>query len=125
MIKRCAIFVATKARARYIFEYFIESMINDGIQIVELYKNQGIVLFSNGEEWKTFIVNEACCGMRWSKAIIDDKISQMEIDIYINPARGPYAENYKKIYLPDDDDGYHILLKKQFMKESEEKYNVE
>ena len=125
MIKHCIIFATTKARAHFIFCNLLEVMLDEGIQIVKLYKNQGIVLFSNGEEWRTFIVNEACRGMRWSKAIIDDKISQMEIDIYINPARGQYAENYKKIYLPDDDDGYHILLKKQFMKESEEKYNVE
>lgn len=84
-------------------------MLDEGIQIVKLKGNSDVVLFSNGEEWHTSVISENCRGRRWDRAFVDSKISFVEIETYVEPAKNPHAENYRKLYLPDEKSCHSIF----------------
>lgn len=117
MIKHCIIFATTKARAHFIFYNLLEVMLDEGIQIVELKRNSDVVLFSNGEEWHTYVISENCCGRRWDRAFVDSKISFVEIETYVEPAKNPHAEDYRMLYLPYEK-SCHSIFKEEFIDEN-------
>lgn len=92
-------------------------MLDEGIQIVELKRNSDVVLFSNGEEWHTCVISENCCGRRWDRAFVDSKISFVEIETYVEPAKNPHAEDYRILYLPDERVAI-AFLKEEFIDEN-------
>ncbi len=114
MIKHCIIFATTKARAHFIFCNLLEVMLDEGIQIVKLKGNPDVALFSSGEEWRTCVANENCRGIHWDRAFVDSEIPLVEIETYVEPAKNPYAEDYRKLYLPDEK-GYRSILKEKFI----------
>lgn len=109
--KHCAIFAATKARAHLIFCNFLAIKLYEGVKIVELQRREDTVLFSNGEEWCAYVPDENYRGRHWNKAVVDNKISQIKIETYIDPARSFHAEDYKILSLPDDYNWFYIACK--------------
>lgn len=111
MIKHCAIFAATKARAHLIFCNLLATKLYEGAKIVELQRREDTVLFSNGEEWCAYVSDENYRGRHWDKAVVDNKVSQVKIETYIEPARSLHAEDYKILPLPDDYNWFYIACK--------------